>query len=155
MTKQDLSDLVSQVTDEHQEHLEAKEGERQAEVDLLVWVVDQIRPALSALSSLLPGIALGDGLCRGVLLYQRTPGTDCLVLLEDGTFAATSQQGHVTYRLPRDPAEVLRSGWSAGRIMLCLVDALEKQARGRKTDVTEAILERTERLRALATLVNK
>lgn len=127
-----LGTLAETVKRQDDQFLAAAEAEQEAEAELLARAIDLIRPALPAIIPIGLGcLAIGDGLVIDVA----------------GTLFRGDRSGD-----PLTPMDAL-DNHDLGVILATLERILESHARGKKPLRTAQMLERTERLKALAALL--
>ncbi len=139
----DLSDKAATVAENAAAHQAAKLAERTAHAEALKKAIDEVVPALDAMSSMIEHTTRGAPRMAGVCL-DRTLGHAKIVLSVNGAPFAEGihDWDRITYAeaVARAPvADMIRA----------LHDALDRQLRGKLKQRTEEINERAARLRAI------
>lgn len=143
-----LAQAARLVAGEHAALNAAIDEEHQAAAVLLARLVEVVRPALPALSSL---VEIDDREFRGVLIAGsgRVDDTGLYLLVGGGEFLVAGEEGWV---LLAAPLAVARAGWSVEEIAESLAKALASH-QGKRGKATARGAERAQKLRALADLL--
>lgn len=150
-----LAEMAVTCGEDHEELEESIKAERAEKAKILGQLVEAVRPALTALASLIPNSNV-----RGVLVEVkfRPRTTKVLYLTDVGTFAAFEYEGPKKRKIlsvwdAPDPEQVIVERWSVSEIAKNLATALDAQLGGNNTKRTIEIEQNIETLRAISVLL--
>lgn len=148
--KKDLERAAAAVATDHDAYENAVESSENAAADLLEEVLRICRPALPALSSMVPSCTS----LRGVVLATSRHGIDLVWTEADELALLEKRDSEPWYEVVPAPSAIAEFGEDVVAVVADhLRELMEKQLSGGKNKVTRRIARRAEMLRSIRILV--